>query len=124
MPTSEKPWQVAPSHVTMKPRDKRPMAMPEDFHENLGVVEPPPGGWAMQPEDLTRSPSRFSPGVRVRITEGVFASMSGRVLGADEIAAAGCKPSQGETNAVVWVLIEIFGRPVPVELLPAQLELM
>jgi transcription antitermination factor NusG len=82
----------------------------------------------MDPQDsLSISPWvwGFRPRDRVRIVDGTFIGMAGEVLSHEQANERrrqdGCPECLAERETV-WVLIEVFGRPVPVRLQPEQLE--
>jgi transcription antitermination factor NusG len=60
-------------------------------------------------------PLPFRPGDGVRITEGTFAGMRSTVISPEEaIERRKGFPEVSKPPEPVWVLIEVFGRPVPV----------
>jgi transcription antitermination factor NusG len=61
----------------------------------------------------------------VRIVEGTFVGHGGEVLSheqAQQRLRRDGRPTYRAAGEMVWVLIELFGRPVPVQLLPDQIE--
>ena len=74
----------------------------------------------------THDHSDYSPGERVKVTDGTFVGMRGLVLSLREAkslweAAGGQQPPLKDTSGTVWVALPIFGRVVPVSLFPFQL---
>ncbi len=69
----------------------------------------------------------FVPGDPVRIVEGTFAGHAGRVVGREEARAlwensGGQAPPCKLTPGLVWVVLDLFGRTVPVLLEDSQLQ--
>jgi transcription antitermination factor NusG len=69
----------------------------------------------------------FFPGQRVKVIDGTFAGEFGEVI-TDEQAfclwqeAGGQEPALSKAAGMVWVVIRVFGRRVPVCFVPFQLE--
>jgi transcription antitermination factor NusG len=67
----------------------------------------------------------YKPGDHVRIVDGTFAGMPGEVLSheqaLDHFRACG-QLERRRAREFVWVLLQLFGRPVPVEFLPQLIE--
>jgi transcription antitermination factor NusG len=63
----------------------------------------------------------FRPGDRVRVQGGTFEGQAGEVLSheqaQDRLRRVG-EPTWRPARETVWVLLELFGRPVPVQLQP------
>jgi len=67
----------------------------------------------------------FTPGDQVRIVDGRFIGRTGKVLSDEEAQKRrrqGGLPFCGSTRETLWVLIDIFGRPVPVQVEPSQID--
>jgi transcription antitermination factor NusG len=67
----------------------------------------------------------YRPGDRVRIVDGTFLGMAGEVLGheqAEERLRTAEQATVRPTGEAVWVLVGLFGRPVPINLMPDQIE--
>ena len=76
---------------------------------------------------MNGSGTGFDPGDEVRIIDGTFASYTGRVVTPEEARDIFKENSSKESSWIsrqgyVWVVISIFGRPVPVSLEHCQLE--
>lgn len=70
----------------------------------------------------------FSPGEEVRILAGMFATMKGIVISAEEVRRRrddvdALSDALGVTPDSVWVEIDIYGRPIEVPLEPENLAL-
>jgi transcription antitermination factor NusG len=70
---------------------------------------------------------RFLPGTEVRVTEGTFVGETGRVVSRTEACAlyeqvGGEPPPLKVTPEMVFVILEIFGRHVPVTFYSTQLD--
>jgi hypothetical protein len=61
----------------------------------------------------------FDPGDRVRIIDG---TSSGTSRPSNAFGGTNGHPTYRATRKTAWVLIELFGRPFPVPLLPEEIE--
>lgn len=65
----------------------------------------------------------FRVGVRVRITDGTFAGMVGRLMGPEVVTAHGLfNPPPSHERQLYWVMVPIFGREAPAQLEAFQLK--
>jgi len=67
----------------------------------------------------------FKSGDRVRIRDGTFIGEDGEVLNheaAQQRLQQPGEPPFRPARELIWVLIEIFGRSVPIQLQPEQIE--
>ena len=60
--------------------------------------------------------SNYSPGERVKVTAGSFADFAGVVADDDEVAPAADNTLRKLNEPMIKVRLNIFGRPVSVEL--------
>lgn len=81
----------------------------------------------MDPQD-SRSVSPwawgFRPGDAVRVVDGTFAGMAGEVLSheqAQERLRGLGQPTSRPATELLWVLLDLFHRPVPVPFNPDQI---
>ena len=68
----------------------------------------------------------FPPGNRVKVIDGTFAGMFGEVVGFAEACTlwektGGERPPLKPAAGIVWVVLTVFGRRVPVSFAPSQL---
>lgn len=63
----------------------------------------------------------FQPGDRVRVVDGTFVGKAGEILSHEQVQEYRQNLGMPRCRSAwesVWVMIEIFGRAVPVDLLP------
>jgi transcription antitermination factor NusG len=63
----------------------------------------------------------FLPGDKVRIVDGIFTGMEGRILSDDEVRRRGLwPPPPSHARLLFWLLPTISGQDVPVQMEPSQ----
>jgi transcription antitermination factor NusG len=75
----------------------------------------------------SRSEGRFFPGQQVKVIDGTFAGEFGEVITHEQAFSlwqevGGERPALTKAAGMVWVVIPVFGRKVPVLFQPFQLE--
>jgi hypothetical protein len=70
---------------------------------------------------------KFFPGQCVKVIDGTFACEFGEVITHEQAFSlwqkvGGQEPALTKATGMVWVVIPVFGRKVPVQFLPFQLE--